>query len=285
MMMLQATGQHRHKPLESGALLGVAPRCVCLGGDAARTGCAAANCAGRRAVQGHVCRADAENAKPANSVAEPVEEAPTQLADDTISAPSIQPILASSDPPAREAAPPQTPPTTVEPMAFEPVAAPPSVDAAPVAPVPTRRPSAKRPPAKSPNPAKPPSAALAAAPSELPTSPPTATATPPQKPMAPPPEGRPPLDYLAAVQARLARYKVYPRPAQLARQEGAVLIRFTIAGDGTIIDWAIIQGSGHDSLDRAAEALVQRASPLPPLPVELGRDRLEITLPVQYALR
>lgn len=64
-----------------------------------------------------------------------------------------------------------------------------------------------------------------------------------------------------------------------------MLLRFVIAADGTVVGWRIVQGSGHDNLDHAAETMIERASPLPPIPPEMARDRLEVTLPVRYALR
>lgn len=92
-------------------------------------------------------------------------------------------------------------------------------------------------------------------------------------------------DYLGVVQARLARHKIYPRSARLTRQEGTVLVRFTIVSDGTITGWSIVQGAGHDILDQAAEDMIRRASPLPPIPAGMGRTHIDITLPVQYSLQ
>ncbi len=113
--------------------------------------------------------------------------------------------------------------------------------------------------------------------------------TPPAPPVAAVPaqaaSSGPPPDYLATILARLARYKLYPRAAQLAREEGTVHLRFTIARDGAVLRWSIIQGSGHERLDQAAEQMIERASPLPPLPPTLGGDRLEVTVPVRFALR
>ena len=38
-------------------------------------------------------------------------------------------------------------------------------------------------------------------------------------------------------------------------------------------------------LDREVEEMVARASPLPPIPAELGIGRLELTLPVEFRIR
>ncbi|PGH57205.1 hypothetical protein CRT60_12085 [Azospirillum palustre] len=102
---------------------------------------------------------------------------------------------------------------------------------------------------------------------------------------APPKSDREAADYFGAIQARLARHKVYPPAARQRRQEGIVLVRFTIVADGTITGWAVVEGSGHGILDQAAEEMIRRASPLPPIPVEMGRTRIDITLPVRFALQ
>ncbi|HYG90014.1 MAG TPA: TonB family protein [Azospirillum sp.] len=95
----------------------------------------------------------------------------------------------------------------------------------------------------------------------------------------------PPPDYLALIQARLARYKVYPRAAQLAREQGTVLLHFVVARDGAVLSWRIERSSGYATLDRQVESMIERAAPLPPLPDSLSGDRLDIVLPVQFALR
>ncbi|WP_143273218.1 energy transducer TonB [Azospirillum palustre] len=117
----------------------------------------------------------------------------------------------------------------------------------------------------------------------------SAPATPPAAP-APPSDphansDRQAADYFGTIQARLARHKIYPQAARLRREEGTVLVRFTIVADGTITGWTVVQGSGHGNLDRAAEEMIQRASPLPPIPAGMGRARIDITFPVRYALQ
>jgi TonB family protein len=55
--------------------------------------------------------------------------------------------------------------------------------------------------------------------------------------------------------------------------KAAVLAGITLQGD-----------PGHDILDQAAEEMIRRASPLPPLPAEMGRSHIDITFPVRYTL-
>ncbi|MBP2305557.1 TonB family protein [Azospirillum melinis] len=127
-----------------------------------------------------------------------------------------------------------------------------------------------------------PAAQASSAPATQPAAP-AAVSAPPSDPPAN--SDRQAADYFGTIQARLARHKTYPQAARLKREEGTVVVRFTIVADGTITGWAVVQGSGHGSLDRAAEEMIQRASPLPPIPAGMGRAQIDITLPVRYALQ
>jgi protein TonB len=91
--------------------------------------------------------------------------------------------------------------------------------------------------------------------------------------------------YLAKLQARLAAAKEYPRRARLRHEEGVAEVRFAIDKQGRLLSYEITRSSGHTRLDRAAIAMLKRATPLPPIPDELGRQRLELPVPVRFALR
>jgi protein TonB len=92
-------------------------------------------------------------------------------------------------------------------------------------------------------------------------------------------------DYLARLVAWLERHKEYPRTSRLRREEGTVLLRFTIDRGGRLLSWRIERGSGHEPLDREAGAMIRRADPLPAMPAEMPQERLELTVPVQFRLR
>jgi len=47
----------------------------------------------------------------------------------------------------------------------------------------------------------------------------------------------------------------------------------------------IVKGSGHRLLDRKVEALLRRASPMPPIPADFQKSRLSITVTIVFALR
>ncbi|HYD70221.1 energy transducer TonB [Azospirillum sp.] len=199
-----------------------------------------------------------------------------------------QPVEPTPEPlQVAEPLPPELPPPEPEPVAAnEPP--PPVAEEPPPAPEPVVTAMVPPPPVK-PRPPdvarRPPPTATAAAPREpaLPVPQPA-----PQQPAAAPVPVRaagPPPDYLALLQARLARHKVYPRAAQLAREEGTVLLRFVVTRDGAVVSWRIERGSGFESLDRQVGIMIERAAPLPPLPDSVPGDRLEIVLPVRFALR
>ncbi len=91
--------------------------------------------------------------------------------------------------------------------------------------------------------------------------------------------------YLDALRAWLERHKDYPRRAQRRRVEGVVMLSFTVNGRGQVLAHDITQSSGSQDLDRAAEAMLRRAQPLPPIPDSLGVEEMTISVPVSFALR
>ena len=91
--------------------------------------------------------------------------------------------------------------------------------------------------------------------------------------------------YMAQLQAWLERHKEYPRRAKLRRQEGTVLLYFVMNREGRVLEYRIRQRSGHASLDRAVEEMIERAQPLPKMPQEMRQARLELVVPVQFFLR
>ena len=88
-----------------------------------------------------------------------------------------------------------------------------------------------------------------------------------------------------ALLAHLEKHKRYPRAAQLRRQQGVSHVAFTIDRQGRVLMQRLHQGSGHDSLDQETLDLLQRAQPLPPPPVEIAGDRIDLLVPVQFFLK
>jgi len=91
--------------------------------------------------------------------------------------------------------------------------------------------------------------------------------------------------YNALVIAHLQRYRVYPEAARAARVTGVSIVRFTLAASGTVVAVSLAGSSGTGVLDQAAVAMVQRASPFPPIPASVGRGSMTFAAPVRFNLR
>ena len=90
--------------------------------------------------------------------------------------------------------------------------------------------------------------------------------------------------YAAKVRSWLYAHKIYPRRARMRREEGQVQVRFILDRAGTLLEGAIIRGSGNPVLDEEARAMLQRASPYPRAPVELPGERIEFSAPIEFIL-
>jgi periplasmic protein TonB len=112
-----------------------------------------------------------------------------------------------------------------------------------------------------------------------------AAAAPAQGPASITPQSNALPTWQGALLAHLEKHKRYPRAAQLRRQQGVSHVAFTIDRQGRVLVQRLHQGSGHDSLDQETLDLLQRAQPLPPPPVEIAGDRIDLLVPVQFFLK
>ncbi|MCK7576413.1 MAG: energy transducer TonB [Chromatiales bacterium] len=92
-------------------------------------------------------------------------------------------------------------------------------------------------------------------------------------------------NYQGTLAAWLNRHKRYPDRARRLRQQGTVRVSFTIDRQGRLISHRIVGASGYPLLDQEVEALVRRASPMPPFPAGLTQSQLTITVPISFNLR
>ena len=74
---------------------------------------------------------------------------------------------------------------------------------------------------------------------------------------------------------------IIPESARLGRR-GRVLIQFAIDRNGAVPKLVIAEGTGTDSLDRAAVAAISASYPFPPLPVEYKGDQIRLQLAFAY---
>jgi periplasmic protein TonB len=91
-------------------------------------------------------------------------------------------------------------------------------------------------------------------------------------------------DYLDRLRRWLSRYKRYPEAAQQRKEEGGLVVSFTILHDGTVLDPQIERSSGFPLLDGAALQMLRDASPVPPLPPSFRGERVSIDLPVDFKI-
>jgi protein TonB len=89
-------------------------------------------------------------------------------------------------------------------------------------------------------------------------------------------------NYRGIVAARLARNKHFPPDARRAGHEGRAVISFTIDGGGRVTRVALVRPTGIASLDREAQAMVNRSSPFPPPPAQRP---MRFTVPVSFDIR
>lgn len=88
--------------------------------------------------------------------------------------------------------------------------------------------------------------------------------------------------YAAIVLASLEKHKRYPRRSRRRREEAVILLFIAINADGEVLEVRLEEPSRFDRLNDAALAMVERANPLPPIPSDLARSRLELLVPVQF---
>ncbi|PHS69330.1 MAG: hypothetical protein COB23_06860 [Methylophaga sp.] len=92
-------------------------------------------------------------------------------------------------------------------------------------------------------------------------------------------------NYMALLQSWLEKHKKYPRRARRRGHEGVVLLYFKMDRQGNVLSYTIKQSSGYSQLDDEVEAMIKRAQPLPPFPKEMGKEVLELIVPVQFQIR
>ena len=90
--------------------------------------------------------------------------------------------------------------------------------------------------------------------------------------------------YHSIVHAILSKHKEYPSRALSRRQEGVVMVKFTIQKNGNISSYELTS-SGYMLLDRAVEKLMKRVSPLPPFPDGLSREFIQLIVPIDFSIK
>jgi protein TonB len=89
----------------------------------------------------------------------------------------------------------------------------------------------------------------------------------------------------ALVAAHLQRHKRYPAGAQARREQGTVLLSFSMDRNGRVLSRAIARSSGVAELDAEVLAMIARAQPLPPFPPAMPQARMSLTVPIRFSLQ
>ncbi|BAI76020.1 tonB protein (plasmid) [Azospirillum sp. B510] len=197
-----------------------------------------------------------------------------------------------TEPPPPEPPPPepvveQPPPPPEPPPVVEPEVVLPKPPPDPPKPKPEVKKEAPPPKPEKPKPEKPKPPRPVAQPVQqaqpAPVAAPPAPAAP--APAAPAAASRAMPSWQGRVLGHLERNKRYPRSAQARRQEGVAQVRFTVDREGRVLSVQLDRSSGVAALDEETVEMVRRASPLPAPPEEIGQDRIELVVPVQFFIR
>jgi protein TonB len=85
--------------------------------------------------------------------------------------------------------------------------------------------------------------------------------------------------------AHLSRFKRFPPEAQRRGEQGVVQMRITLGRNGEVLAMSMARSSGFADLDDEAEAWIRRATPLPPIPPDIARERVNLVVPLRFTLR
>jgi TonB family protein len=96
--------------------------------------------------------------------------------------------------------------------------------------------------------------------------------------------GKVSVSYLDLLKARIFFVWKYPDDAIQKGQQGKVSVSFVLSSTGELVDIGILKSSGSYSLDTAAMAAIEEASPFGPLPSDVSSKPLRITGHFSYVL-
>lgn len=136
----------------------------------------------------------------------------------------------------------------------------------------------------------PPPEVIAVAP-KVDTPPPVQTVPVPVKHEPPPPPAPSQADmddarnqYGNSLWGAISKQKKYPKIAQMRGWEGEVIVELQLDGNGKLKSKRIAQSSGHETLDKQALEMVEKAMPFPLPPEVLRNNSFTITVPVPFKL-
>jgi TonB family protein len=90
--------------------------------------------------------------------------------------------------------------------------------------------------------------------------------------------------YRERVKSEILAHREYPATARRLGREGEVRVQFVVEANGNVGSVEIVMSSGDASLDNAAMDAVQSASPVSPIPGELGVSSLAMSILIVFSL-
>ena len=87
-----------------------------------------------------------------------------------------------------------------------------------------------------------------------------------------------------SLRQQLQGAKRYPVEAQTRKEEGVVLLKFSLDRNGHVLAHSIAESSGYADLDNEAMGLIMRADPLPPFPANMTQAQIDLTVPIRFSL-
>lgn len=91
--------------------------------------------------------------------------------------------------------------------------------------------------------------------------------------------------YRLAIASQARRFKRYPAQAMAAGWAGSTEIRLEVASDGQPRDATVTRSSGHQPLDRAAQAMIDAGAQRASVPESLRGKAFAVVLPVVFNLQ
>jgi protein TonB len=89
--------------------------------------------------------------------------------------------------------------------------------------------------------------------------------------------------YSRALSAWLENHKRYPEGARERGEEGRAVLRFHVERSGRLLDYRLVQSTGHPDLDAAIDQMMQGAS-LPPFPPDMAATDLDVTVGIGFTI-
>lgn len=91
-------------------------------------------------------------------------------------------------------------------------------------------------------------------------------------------------EYLLRLRKKIENNKIYPKRAKRLKQQGKVLVSFSIQSDGVIKGVSLVKGSRYKRLNNAALELLKGIARFDSIPKKLGKTTWAIEVPINYSI-